>query len=659
MGVIARLTIIQRVYALIALGVASLLLTIGFGLMFVHGQLDDATARRLRNIGQAAQAIAMDFHHRAETGEMTEAAARAAALRVIGSLRYDEGDYVWVNDFAGVILAHPNAALVGKPGNDIRDPNGVAIFMRAAAIARDDREGFLHYSFPRAGGHEAIPKTSFVIGFAPWGWAIGTGVYVDDVARTFMRLVRQVAIGAAFLLAAMLAVSLAIAHSLRPLSQIAKAILDLARGQLEVALPDLGDRSEVAQLASSTKMLRQSLSERAALEEAQAAEASAKDRRRQALETLATEFKQSISGSLHEVSTAAEGLHTTAQEMNGAAETTSQRSGDVVRASRQASANVAMVAAAAEELLTTVQEINRQIDRAAEVTQAAVKKTSSAGDTMAGLVEAAEGVGAIINLINGIAGQTNLLALNATIEAARAGEAGKGFAVVANEVKQLAAQTARATGDIAERIGLIQSSARDAAGIMAEIRTTIGAVEQASAAIAHTVGEQAEATRSIARSAADVSMGTEEVTQNMGAVGEANDANFDAARALLNASERLITEAEELRGEVENFLDAIGSAGEQRSFESVPCDIPAEVEANGTISPCCLQNISEAGATFTSTGEFSQSQRVHVRLGGADVIRGHITGHDNGRYRVQFSLDEDSRQKIAAYMRGLAIRRAA
>ena len=117
---------------------------------------------------------------------------------------------------------------------------------------------------------------------------------------------------------------------------------------------------------------------------------------------------------------------------------------------------------------------------------------------MTQLGDAATRIGEVIGLIQAIAGQTNLLALNATIEAARAGEAGRGFAVVASEVKSLAGQTARATAEIAEQIGAIQSAAVDSAQAIEQVNAIITDMSAIASTVSVTVEEQNAAVSSIA-----------------------------------------------------------------------------------------------------------------------------------------------------------------
>ena len=177
-----------------------------------------------------------------------------------------------------------------------------------------------------------------------------------------------------------------------------------------------------------------------------------------------------------------------------------------------------------------------------------------------GLAEAAEKIGTVVDLIQDIAEQTNLLALNATIEAARAGEAGKGFAVVAQEVKSLANQTAKATGEIGEHIALVQAETREAVGAIDVIGKTITRIDEIAASIASAVEEQVAATGEISRNVQEAANGTQEVTQNIGGVSQGAQQTGAACEQMLSAVTNLSTQAGLLNSKVESFLQEVRSA---------------------------------------------------------------------------------------------------
>jgi methyl-accepting chemotaxis protein len=166
----------------------------------------------------------------------------------------------------------------------------------------------------------------------------------------------------------------------------------------------------------------------------------------------------------------------------------------------------------------------------------------------------------VIKLITAIAEQTNLLALNATIEAARAGEAGKGFAVVAQEVKALAAQTAKATDEIATQISGMQSATQESVGAIKEIGATIGHIAEIAAAIAAAVEEQGAATQEIARNVQQASQGTSEVARNIGDVNKGAVETGEASSQMLTSAKSLSSESSRLSYEVEKFLATIRAA---------------------------------------------------------------------------------------------------
>lgn len=218
---------------------------------------------------------------------------------------------------------------------------------------------------------------------------------------------------------------------------------------------------------------------------------------------------------------------------------TSQRISSAVTASTQTSSNMQAVASGAEELAASVGEISRQASTALDISMQAVKQANETNDIVSGLATAAQKIGDVVKLINSIADQTNLLALNATIEAARAGDAGRGFAVVASEVKSLAAQTAKATGEISGQIAEVQGTTASAVSVIEAISQTISKVNEISAAIAASVEEQASVTQSISSNMQVAAQGVNEIDNSMKEIASATEAVDEATRKVKEASRSL------------------------------------------------------------------------------------------------------------------------
>ncbi|MGU3495319.1 PAS domain S-box protein [Xanthobacteraceae bacterium A53D] len=214
-----------------------------------------------------------------------------------------------------------------------------------------------------------------------------------------------------------------------------------------------------------------------------------------------------------------------------------QQAAGAATASTQTSSNVQSVAAGTEQLASSIHEIGTQVARALDVAKDAVGQAARTNGIVSSLADAAQKIGAIVELINSIAGQTNLLALNATIEAARAGATGKGFAVVASEVKHLASQTSKATEEIASQIDAVQASTSEAVTAIASITNTISQINDISGGIAAAVHQQQAVTSEIARNMHSAAEGVDEITRNLGALSSAT-AQIDAANQKVQEAQR-------------------------------------------------------------------------------------------------------------------------
>ena len=347
----------------------------------------------------------------------------------------------------------------------------------------------------------------------------------------------------------------------RPIAVLTAAMQKISGGNLDTEIPYGRRGDEIGDQARVLAVFRDGLAEAHRLREERAvAEREAEDRRREEIQELADSFEKAVGGVVERVSQAATELQAAAETLTASAEETTVQASAVAAAAEQASANVQTVAAAIEELSASASEIGQQVVQSTVVAGRAVGEADQTNARMVQLKSAAEQIGAVVGLIDDIAAQTNLLALNATIESARAGEAGRGFAVVAQEVKSLAGQTAKATADISNQIGGMQTSTGDAVTAITGIGRTIGDINTVAAAIVAAVEQQGATTAEVARNVQQAAVGTNEVSANIAGVTQAAETSSAAAVQVLSSAAELAKQSETLRGEVIRFLETVRAA---------------------------------------------------------------------------------------------------
>ncbi|MDP9691359.1 UNVERIFIED_ORG: methyl-accepting chemotaxis protein [Pseudomonas mohnii] len=535
-----NISISRRLWLILLTSVLMLLILAGLMLKQSHDDLYAAKALKTRHVVETASGILRHFQNLEGQG-LDREQAQQQARAVIRDLRYDGEEYFWIEDLDTRLVMHPNAKLEGKIMAGTLDPDGKALFDEMVATATRDGAGLVHYRWPRLDSDAPLEKVSYVELFKPWGWIVGSGIYIDDVQIEFRRQLIQAFAILLIITLLLSALILLIARSIAsPLERVVDAMENIASGEADLTRNlDNRWRDELTDLSGHFNVFTNKL--RGVIGQSMQS-ADSLDHASKSLSKIAADSQNHSQQQSQQMELVAAAIH----EVSYAVQEVAKNAEHAAREVRQAEDQARRGQHNIDSSLLQIDQLSETIGRAVEVIQC--------------LAEESIQIGGVLEVIRAIAEQTNLLALNAAIEAARAGAQGRGFAVVADEVRLLAQRTQQSTAQIQDMIERLHGNSESAVNVInassQAARQTVEQAHQTAESLHQVLGALRNVTElnaSIASATLEQSHVVEDINQNVARAASLAHENALAANCSHQASQRLGQLASQLNQHLGQF----------------------------------------------------------------------------------------------------------
>jgi len=521
---IEKLKIKYKLWLIVGISLLCLVLTEFVFLIYLKRDLIEEKKTRTRSVVETAYEMIQHYYNESKNGKITEQEAQQRAKELVKALRYEGTEYFWINDMNRFMVAHPYFELEGKDQTGLTDVNGKRIVVAFVELIKNQKSGFVDYVWKKPGSEKATPKLAYVKSFEPWGWIVGSGIYIDDVQKNFIDKAFKLGILLFIITFVIVFISWIISRSItQPLSIVKERLQNMASGDLRIGEDEM--HNVFKQTSSETGQLLGTL-----------------NNMRKSLDSLIGQVQLSgiqVTSSATEIAASARQLEATVTEQAASI--------------REVNATNIEITSTSENLMQTMGEVSKTVFDTASMAETGREKLNRMQSSMREFIDAtsyissklsvinekANKISGIVTTINKISDQTNLLSLNAAIEAEKAGEYGKGFSVVAREITRLSDQTAIATKDIEYMVKEMQSSV--SSGVM-EMDKFAEGVRRGVVSI-ETIGEQL----------GQVIDQVKTLSPRFEVVNKGMYMQVESARQISEAMEQLLTAADQTRDSLSEY----------------------------------------------------------------------------------------------------------
>ncbi|MBU2878142.1 MULTISPECIES: methyl-accepting chemotaxis protein [Aliiglaciecola] len=535
-------SLIYRLSFIVILMVLVLVL-LSFSVLNHHYEaLEQQAYKENKSVVDVAYSVIEHFHQLASTQQLSEDDAKSMAIATVSELRYDDNNYFWLQDATPNMIMHPfKPALNGESLYNSTDANGKTFFREMSQLVKKQGSGFVTYVWPLPGEEEPTSKISYVKEFRPWGWTIGSGIYLDKLDAFYAKLRNSYILEAFIGLLVILGATWLISRSITaPIQEASERMRDIAQGEGDLTrqLPVKGN-DEITQLNQFFNQFTSKI--------------------RESLLQVRTIVEELIEQS-NSVASVSQSSNTFAQQQSDATLQVADAIDQMTKQISEVSSSALNAENTTTDAKTNAQSGAVAVNRTVEDIQSLTSNIDQVNSVVSQLAKQSENIGSVLDVIRAIAEQTNLLALNAAIEAARAGEQGRGFAVVADEVRTLASRTGHSTDEIQTMIEKLQSDAKAAVEAVKTSQDTsqktVGNINEANETlqeVARLMGQMSQMNSQIAQATEQQTQAAQAINLRLNDLNDASEQSVTTAATLNQASQALKALSDKVHTVVNRF----------------------------------------------------------------------------------------------------------